>query len=210
MLKIVYEELQQIINVDSRQVGIEAIYLDRADLERRLPIDAFLTSAKKDVLIVAIGATRIATQYQQLLRTLIDRGVKVRILLQATSITCDGISIDNPILDQLACDSGKNANAFRTEIDTPVKYLEDLKSLLQASKKNALTVLRYSWIPSCSVIIVDGDSTTGTALVEIHPYGCEASGRPSFRVCSCNSDKSLYNTFVRQYNLLWQKAKKQI
>jgi hypothetical protein len=206
MLKQVREELLQIVDADSKRIGVEAIYLNRADLERRLPIDTFLLSAKKDILIVAIGATRIASHYQRVLVTLLNRGVKIRVLIQATLVANGDSEIYSPILNQFASDSGKDADAFRTEIDTPVNYLENLELHLHKPASKRFRILRYSWIPTCSIIVIDGRSKTGTALIELYPYGCEPSLRPSLKVISCNYEQSLYNTLVQQYNLLWQKA----
>ncbi len=206
MLKTVNEELQKIVNADAARIGVQAIYLNRAELERRFPVGEFLHTAKSDVLIVAIGATRIACHYQQILQNLLDRGIKVRVLVQSSSIVGENGLDSNPIVDQLARDSKRRPEAFRTEIDTPVSYIQNLKLSEGSARSGSLTILRHVWVPTCSVMIVDGETRDGAVLVELHPFGCETSCRPSFLLESRKSSDSLYSVFVRLYNQLWHEA----
>lgn len=90
------------------------------------------------------------------------------------------------------------------------KYISHIKELLEeiGDVKGSLTVRMTSWIPSCNMIIVEGEKETGVAKIGINtptlrlPIGREYRDR-LFLILSREEYPREFTYFKNQFDLLW-------
>lgn len=190
------KDMIDIIDRESQMLatGISKICKTRHELPK---FESLFENAK-DILIIGIDLEITLTGQRSFIEKLIERGIKVRILV---------VDPDSPAMDAIA----KTVQHKPSELKQDAKKnLETLKDFLEKFEDNQLTARKLDYAPTCSAIIVyDELYEPGKALnrgrtlqLELLPYRMDVLDRPNLIVKPTKG--GLFETWVealeRAYN----------
>ena len=139
--------------------------------------------------------------YREHLANSVRRGARVRILFvnpTGAALTLMRSATDNP-------------QVFERDPRRSLRYISEIEGLIEQAgdAKGTLSVRLALWIPSCSLILVDGDQETGVAKVTIHSLSLRLPIGRKYRdrlhlMLSREEYPREFDYFKTQFDLLWE------
>lgn len=193
LLDQVRRELAEIVDPDSRRLGIGAIYDSRTDKTRRVALRSLIQGAGKELMFVGVGLGPVMSEHSDDLDQAMARGCAVRFLLFDL---CDGpaavleASLGKGDLIQNLTGSFASAMLFEQD-HRPGRSFE---------------LRLFGVVPTFGAIAVDRSEGDGRIYVELNCFGSSGDQCPGFAL-----DKrpgGLFHTYDRQISALWMSARR--
>lgn len=150
-----------------------------------------------EVSLLGFSLARFIRTFRDILTEQVSRGAHLRIVVvdpksKAAELICENLA----------------TSEFQRDIETSLEYTKGIIEQGQEKGKGKVEVRFVNWIPSCAMIVVDPDKSTGYLGIGIYPpyYESSPQDRAKFKLTPLG-DERWYRTFVDQYEQLWRRAK---
>ena len=178
------------------------------DIVRQLETGAFLKTldegAKladrarqaKEILLCGYTLLHLVGTNTGLLEQRLKDGCRLRVLI-----------IDPGSLAGELIRANESTGRFSRDAETVLAYMTRLRKTVSSSKKGRLGVRLLNFVPSCSLIIIDGREPYGWMRVGIYPpaYKTRIEERVHFEL-SRDREEACFGRFLEQYDKLWVDA----
>lgn len=169
---------------------------------RKLPeLDEYVQGANQ---IDMCGVVLTSTINRQLsnLREQLNQGAKIRILV---------IDPDSPALVVAEARSEEPSGSYyRSKLETTFQdlaYLNQIQTKLGQTAKGSFEVRLIPYTPSFAIYSFDTNRATARLIVEIYPHVTGWGEPPVFDLMP-GRDGKWYDYFVKQFDFMWERAKK--
>lgn len=189
--------------VAAQELGLDMIYLGRAEIERE--ITGLLTHAKREVkfLGISISIPNRMPAIKDIVETKAkDEGVSFRFLFLQRKST--GTQFD--FYRQRAFDENyptpvAMVGTLEEEATRNIGILQAIRERLSDEKKEKLEIAEYEAFPYMSLIIIDDVMFVGPYL-----FSETCPNTPMYRIVK--TERGIYHTYNKHFDALWRSAKK--
>jgi hypothetical protein len=193
------EELRRIVDPDTKDLGISALFKDRSDrVTRGHQIAGLINSVRKDMRCLGIGLIQFLPEHQALIKRKIkEEGCSFRFLIYRP---------DAPTANALDQTLGAgDGGLIRTLAPLTFYFSSFLHDLQQSGHAGKCEIRLYDVVPPWGLITIDHDSGKGRTLVEINGIGTTGAECPGFEVNE--KREGWYGFFATQFDSIWAGAK---
>lgn len=187
--------LQDILDPDTRKLGIRALFRDRDDKTLRgRSLDALLRSTRKEMLCLGLGFYQLIPEKRDLLLTKIREGCSFRFLI------FDPTSKNAAALDEsLGYGNGSLIKFLGAQ---QAYFIEFMKVLADEGLDGRFQVRTYEAVPTFGALAVDSGVPEGYLIVELYGAHVEGSVCPGIELVPRES--AWYAFYDRQIAELWK------
>lgn len=187
--------LREIVDPDSRRLGIVALFHDRT-VSREYDPDYFIRHARRSIDILGIGLYTFVPEHQQRLLDKLREGCRLRCLI------FDNQSPHAQMLEKSLGQNGQLLGFMGSQRNYFTAFIEEAKRQKLAE---ALEVRLYDLVPAWGLIAIDRDIPDGLMKIEVYGTKIEGSQCPGFVVA--NEYDGWYRFFSDQFQTIWDTAK---
>lgn len=187
--------LQDILDPDTRKLGVRALFRDRDDKTLRgRSLDALLRSTRKEMLCLGLGFYQLIPEKRDLLLTKIREGCSFRFLI------FDPTSKNAAALDEsLGYGNGSLIKFLGAQ---QAYFIEFMKVLADEGLDGRFQVRTYEAVPTFGALAVDSGVPEGYLIVELYGAHVEGSVCPGIELVPRES--AWYAFYDRQIAELWK------
>ena len=187
--------LQDILDPDTRKLGVRALFRDRDDKTLRgRSLDALLRSTCKEMLCLGLGFYQLIPEKRDLLLTKIREGCSFRFLI------FDPTSKNAAALDEsLGYGNGSLIKFLGAQQGY---FVEFMKALADEGLDGRFQVRTYEAVPTFGALAVDSSVPEGYLIVEL--YGAHVEGSVCPRIELVPRESAWYAFYDRQIAELWK------
>jgi len=187
--------LQDILDPDTRKLGVRALFRDRDDKTLRgRSLDALLRSTRKEMLCLGLGFYQLIPEKRDLLLTKIREGCSFRFLI------FDPTSKNAAALDEsLGYGNGSLIKFLGAQ---QAYFIEFMKVLADEGLDGRFQVRTYEAVPTFGALAVDSSVPEGYLIVELYGAHVEGSVCPGIELVPRES--AWYAFYDRQIAELWK------
>jgi len=187
--------LQDILDPDTRKLGVRALFRDRDDKTLRgRSLDALLRSTRKEMLCLGLGFYQLIPEKRDLLLTKIREGCSFRFLI------FDPTSKNAAALDEsLGYGNGSLIKFLGAQQGY---FIEFMKALTDEGLDGRFQVRTYEAVPTFGALAVDSSVPEGYLIVELYGAHVEGSVCPGIELVPRES--AWYAFYDRQIAELWK------
>jgi hypothetical protein len=192
-----HSALQEILDPDTKKLGVSALFRDREDKTTRgRSLDALLRMARKEMLCLGLGFYQFLPEKRELLLAKVKEGCSFRFLIFNFK--------------------SKNATAFDESLGyangSLIKFLEAqqayfidfIKTLADEGMADRFEVRTYDMVPTFGGLLIDGSMPDGSLIVEL--YGCRVEGAVCPGMELIPKGSNWYSFYERQMDELWRRG----
>jgi uncharacterized protein DUF5919 len=190
--------MKQLLDPDSKRLGIAALYQTRDDkIERGQGLEELIRSTQREMLCLGLGLLAFVPERKSLLRARMEQGCRFRFLL------FDAESANASALDVSLGSGDGNLIGF---IRTQTKYVREFqKELQEAQLLPQFEVRLYHAVPTFGMVEVDPKTLNNRMVIELYGFKAEGSVCPGASLIETDAG---WCAFYRQRaELLWSTAK---
>ena len=187
--------LQDILDPDTRKLGVRALFRDRDDKTLRgRSLDALLRSTRKEMLCLGLGFYQLIPEKRDLLLTKIREGCSFRFLI------FDPTSKNAAALDEsLGYGNGSLIKFLGAQQGY---FIEFMKALADEGLDGRFQVRPMRQVPTFGALAVDSSVPEGYLIVELYGAHVEGSVCPGIELVPRES--AWYAFYDRQIAELWK------
>ena len=187
--------LQDILDPDTRKLGVRALFRDRDDKTLRgRSLDALLRSTRKEMLCLGLGFYQLIPEKRDLLLTKIREGCSFRFLI--FDPTCkNAAALD----ESLGYGNGSLIKFLGAQQGY---FVEFMKALAVEGLDGRFQVRTYEAVPTFGALAVDSSVPEGYLIVELYGAHVEGSVCPGIELVPRES--AWYAFYDRQIAELWK------
>jgi len=187
--------LQDILDPDTRKLGVRALFRDRDDKTLRgRSLDALLRSTRKEMLCLGLGFYQLIPEKRDLLLTKIREGCSFRFLI------FDPTSKNAAALDESF--GYGNGSLIKFLGAQQGYFIEFMKALTDEGLDGRFQVRTYEAVPTFGALAVDSSVPEGYLIVELYGAHVEGSVCPGIELVPRES--AWYAFYDRQIAELWK------
>jgi hypothetical protein len=192
-----HNALQEILDPDTKKLGIKAMFRDRDDKTARgRSLDALLRATRKEMVCLGLGFYQFLPEKRELLLAKVKEGCSFRFLI-----------FDPKSKNAAAFDESlgyANGSLIRFLEAQQAYFVDFIKSLAEEEIAGRFEVRTYDLIPTFGGLVVDGTLDDGFLIVEL--YGCRVEGAvcPGMELVPRGSN--WYSFYERQIAELWRRG----
>jgi hypothetical protein len=151
----------------------------------------------KSVDLLGYSLSSLLKNYRKPIAEASIKGTRIRILLVDVTRETGNVMRNHANKPHMVEREGKAGLEFAQDIERNIKSDPDAKG--------SVNIRLTSWIPSCNMIVVNGQQTDGVAKIGIHPpsYRQPAQGR-RYLVLHRPEHMQDFDYFAEQFNALWR------
>ena len=190
--------LQDILDPDTKKLGIRALFRDRDDKTARgRSLDALLRTTKRDMICLGLGFYQFLPEKRELLLTKIKENCCFKFLI------FNPHSRNAPALDESL--GYGNGSLIRFLEAQQAYFFDFMNTLTQEQMADRFEVRAYDVVPTFGGLLVDSSDDSGFLMIEL--YGCRVEGAvcPGIELIPKNS--YWYAFYERQISELWRGAR---
>jgi hypothetical protein len=189
--------LQQLLDPDTKKLGIQALFRDREDkTSRGRSLDALLRNARKEIFCIGLGFYQFLPEKRDLILARIREGCSFRFLMFNPN------SEHAAALDEsLGYGTDSLINFLRAQQNY---FIEFAKSLNEQQLGGRLQVKTYDLVPTFGAIAVDPNESGGCLIVEFYGAAVEGSVCPGVEIIGKSG--AWHDFYNRQMEELWRKG----
>ena|ERR1700688_4534181 len=190
--------LRELIDPDTRKLGVSALFRDREDKTMRgRSIDALLRSTRKEMICIGLGFYQFLPEKRDLLLAKLKEGCSFRFLIFDTE------SKNAAALDQSL---GDGDSSLLTFLRAQRSYFDDFLSKLHSYgiAESNFQVRLYDSIPTFGALQLDRALPGGRMVIEFYGHRVEGAVCPGAEV---TEGSSWYTFYDRQMTALWGDGK---
>jgi hypothetical protein len=192
LLEQVRHQLQDIVDADSRRLGITAIYDSRTDKQRRVTLRGLIQSAERELVFLGIGLGPIINEHGDDLDRIMARGCRVKFLIfdlhAGPAAVLEASLGKGDLIDNLRGSFG-SALAMDRKCKTP----------------GCFELRLFDVVPTFGAIAIDRTEANGRIYVELNCFRSPGDQCPGFELAKLPS--GLFHNYNRQITDLWQAAR---
>jgi hypothetical protein len=190
--------LRELIDPDTRKLGVSALFRDREDKTMRgRSIDALLRSTRKEMICIGLGFYQFLPEKRDLLLAKLKEGCSFRFLIFDTE------SKNAAALDQSL---GDGDGSLLTFLRAQRGYFDDFLSRLTSYgiAESSFQVRLYDSVPTFGALQLDSTLPGGRMIVEFYGHRAEGAVCPGVEI---TEGSSWYTFYDRQMTALWGDGK---
>lgn len=190
--------LQEILDPDTRKLGVRALFRDRDDKTNRgRSLDALLRRTRKEMLCLGLGFYQFLPEKRDLLLTKIREGCSFRFLI------FDPESRNATALDESL--GYGNGSLIKFLIAQQGYFIEFINALIDEGLAARFEVRKYDAVPTFGALAVDRSLSDGYLIVELFGAHVEGSVCPGLELVP--KESAWYAFYERQMSELWRTAR---
>jgi hypothetical protein len=186
--------LQNILDPDTKKLGVRALFRDRDDKSNRgRSLDALLRATRKEMRCLGLGCYQFLPEKRDLLLAKIREGCSFAFLIfnpQSRHAT----ALD----ESLGYGSGTLINFLEAQ---QRYFIEFMRTLVAEGLIGKFEVRLYDAVPTFGSLSIDSGTPTGYLIVELYGTRVEGSVCPGMELLPGESD--WYSFYDRQIAQLW-------
>jgi len=189
--------LQDILDPDTKKLGIRALFRDRDDKTTRgRSLDTLLRASRKDMLCFGLGFYQILPEKRDLLLAKLREGCTFEFLIFNPK-SKNAAALD----ESLGYSNGSLISFLNVQQDY---FIEFMSTLTGQGLDKQFQVKTYDAVPTFGALAVDRSSPEGCLIVELYGAGVEGSVCPGMELIPKGS--AWYAFYDRQITELWRDA----
>lgn len=155
-----------------------------------------LIEGKTDIALLSYTAANILRTHHESISKRILNGARFRIILVNPDSNAAKVILEN-----------SRIRNYETDIQHSLHFLKRMRNDTSSTKRGSIEVRLTSWIPSCSLLLVNTNKPDGYIRVGIYPpnYISSADKRSHF-VLNRQLDEKWYTLYSQQFEGLWEQA----
>lgn len=156
-----------------------------------------ILSESNEICFSGYTLIRILKHYESILTKRVRSGAIVRLIMVDPESKSAQIILENSEIKD-----------FPSDIQLSIDYARRINNDGRSNKRGRVEVRLISWIPSCSLILIDPKRSNGLVRVTIYPpfFRSPIAARPHFNLSQL-THRQWYATYVEQFEKLWQQGR---
>lgn len=193
--------LQDILDPDTKKLGVKALFRDRDDKSNRgRSLDALLRATHEEMLCFGLGCYQFLPEKRELLLAKIREGCSFEFLIFNPK-SKHAAALDESL--------GNGSGTLISFLQAQQSYFAEFLRVLDKEKLEGKFEVRvYDAVPTFGGLAIDCGRSTGSLIIELYGTGVEGSVCPGMELLPRDSD--WYAFYSRQIKQLWRNSPRMV